>query len=50
MRINNFFKLVIAIAVCELAGVLGVMFMAQSPWYAGLVKPTLYNGLTKIDS
>ena len=41
MRINNFFKLVIAIAVCELAGVLGVMFMAQSPWYAGLVKPTL---------
>ena len=43
MRINNFFKLVIAIVVSELAGIIGSVFTISSipTWYAGLVKPAL---------
>ncbi len=43
MKLNNFFKLIIAIAVCELAGIVGSVFtVAAIPdWYAGLVKPAL---------
>ncbi len=43
MRINNFFKLVIAIVVSELAGVIGSFFTISAipTWYAGLVKPVL---------
>lgn len=44
MKVNNFFKLVIAIAVSEGAGLIGAAFTApaiQSGWYAGLVKPAL---------
>jgi len=43
MRINNFFKLVIAIVVSELAGVIGSVFTVSAipTWYAGLVKPAL---------
>ena len=44
MRINNFFKLVVAIAVSEMAGVIGAFFTApavQSSWYAGIAKPAL---------
>ena len=43
MRLNNFFKLIIAIAVCELAGVVGSIFTVSAipTWYAGLVKPVL---------
>ena len=43
MRINNFFKLVIAIVVSELAGVIGSIFtVAAIPtWYATLAKPAL---------
>jgi len=43
MRINNFFKLVIAIVVSELAGVIGSLFTVSAipTWYAGLVKPAL---------
>jgi len=43
MKINNFFKLAIAIAVCELAGVIGSVFTVSSipDWYAGLEKPAL---------
>ncbi|MGC9610842.1 MAG: TspO/MBR family protein [Minisyncoccia bacterium] len=43
MKINNFFKLVIAIVVCELAGVVGSFFTvsAITSWYAGIVKPAL---------
>lgn len=42
MRISNFFKLIIAIAVSEMAGVIGVFFTTpaiQSNWYAGIIKP-----------
>jgi len=41
---KNFFKLVVAIAVSEAAGVVGAVFTTpaiQSGWYAGLVKPAL---------
>ncbi|MBI4087570.1 MAG: tryptophan-rich sensory protein, partial [Candidatus Liptonbacteria bacterium] len=45
MKVNNFFKLIIAIGVSELAGIIGSVFMVStsSPqaWYAGLVKPAL---------
>lgn len=43
MRINNFFKLVIAIGLSEMAGVIGAFFTAPSiaGWYAGIVKPAL---------
>ena len=44
MRLNNFFKFIIAVAVSEMAGVLGALFTTpsiQSGWYAGLIKPTL---------
>lgn len=41
MKLNNFSKLVIAIAISELAGVAGYLFTipAIPGWYAGLVKP-----------
>ena len=41
MRLNNFFKLVIALAVCESAGIIGSVFTAPaiSEWYANLAKP-----------
>jgi benzodiazapine receptor len=43
MKINNTFKLISAIAVSELAGIIGSVFTTPSidGWYAGLVKPTL---------
>ncbi|MBI2046163.1 MAG: tryptophan-rich sensory protein [Parcubacteria group bacterium] len=43
MRINNFFKLIIAIVVSELAGIIGSVFTTPSigGWYAGIVKPAL---------
>lgn len=44
MKIKNFLKLIIAIAICELAGVAGSLFTMpaiRSGWYAGLVKPEL---------
>lgn len=44
MRINNFFKLIIAIAISEMAGVIGAFSTTpavQSNWYAELVKPAL---------
>src|SRR3989338_1287833 len=43
MRLNNFFKLVIAIAVSELAGAIGSIFTISAipNWYVGLVKPAL---------
>jgi len=43
MKLNNFFKLVIAIVVSELAGVIGSVFTISAipNWYAGLVKPVL---------
>jgi len=42
MKINNTFKLVIAIVICELAGIIGSVFTTGSivGWYAGIVKPT----------
>jgi len=43
MKLSNFLKLVIAIVVAELAGVIGSVFTVSAipSWYAGLVKPTL---------
>lgn len=44
MQLNNFFKLVIAITVSELAGIIGSVFTVPAikfGWYAGLVKPAL---------
>lgn len=44
MRKNIFFKLIIAIAVSEMAGVIGSLFTMpaiQSGWYANIIKPTL---------
>lgn len=43
MKINNIFKLIIAIAVSELAGIIGAMFTVSAiqNWYDGLVKPPL---------
>jgi tryptophan-rich sensory protein len=41
MKLNNLFKLVIAVGVCELAGVVGSVFTVSSipTWYATLQKP-----------
>ncbi len=43
MKLNNFFKLVIAIVVSEAAGIIGSIFTASAipTWYAGIVKPVL---------
>ncbi len=43
MKINNTFKLIIAIVVSELAGIIGSVFTTPSiaGWYAGIVKPVL---------
>lgn len=43
MIINNFFKLVIAIGISELTGIIGSIFTVSAipNWYAGLVKPAL---------
>lgn len=43
MRIPNILKLIIAIVVSELAGVIGAVFTtpAINGWYAGLVKPAI---------
>ena len=43
MKLNNFVKLIIAVGVCELAGVVGSVFTVSSipTWYAGLMKPAL---------
>lgn len=43
MQISNFFKLIIAIVVSELAGIIGSVFTAPSitGWYAGIVKPAI---------
>jgi len=43
MEIKNILKLIIAIIVCELAGIAGAIFTAPSisGWYAGLAKPAL---------
>ncbi|MFH1462170.1 MAG: tryptophan-rich sensory protein [bacterium] len=42
MKINNFFKLVIAVGICEMAGIVGSVFTISSipNWYAGLEKPS----------
>jgi len=43
VKINNTFKLIIAIVVSELAGIIGSVFTTPSiaGWYAGIVKPAL---------
>ncbi len=43
MKINNTFKLVIAIFVSEFAGIIGSVFTMPSitGWYAGIVKPAI---------
>ncbi len=43
MRVNNFLKLVIAIGVSQLAGVIGSFFTVSAidGWYGGIVKPAL---------
>lgn len=43
MKINNAFKLIIAIAVSEFAGIIGSVFTVSAipTWYAGLAKPAL---------
>ncbi len=43
MKINNTFKLIIAIVVSELAGIIGSVFTTPSiaGWYTGIVKPAL---------
>ena len=43
MKINNTFKLVIAIVISELAGIIGSVFTTPSiaGWYATLVRPAL---------
>ena len=43
MRVNNILKLVIAVVVSELAGVVGSFFTISAipTWYAGLAKPVL---------
>src|SRR3989344_8014157 len=40
MKINNTLKLIISIAVSELAGIIGAVFTTSSVngWYAGIVK------------
>jgi len=42
MKINNILKLIIAIVICELAGIIGSLFTTPaigSNWYVGLAKP-----------
>ena len=41
MRTNNLFKLILAIAISEAAGIIGSVFTVSAipNWYAGLVKP-----------
>lgn len=43
MKVSNFFKLIIAIAVSELAGIIGSVFTTPSidGWYSGISKPAL---------
>ncbi|MFH1473141.1 MAG: TspO/MBR family protein [bacterium] len=44
MKINNFFKLVVAIAIAEGAGIVGAFFTSpavSSVWYQNLAKPAL---------
>lgn len=43
MTLNNTFKLVIAVVVSELAGIIGSVFTTPSitGWYAGIIKPTI---------
>jgi len=43
MKVNNFFKLIIAIAVSEMAGIIRFIFTISAipTWYAGLAKPAL---------
>ena len=43
MRLNNFLKLVVAIAISELAGIIGSVFIVSAipNWYIGLMKPAL---------
>lgn len=43
MSLNNFLKLVIAIGISELAGIVGSFFTVSAipTWYAGLMKPAL---------
>lgn len=43
MTINSFFKLILSIIVCELAGIIGSIFTISAipTWYATLVKPAL---------
>lgn len=43
MKINNVFKLIIAIVISESAGIIGSLFTAPSidGWYVGIVKPAL---------
>jgi len=43
MKINNTFKLIVAIVVSELAGIIDSVFTTPSitGWYAGIVKPAL---------
>lgn len=43
MNLNNTLKLIIAIVVSELAGIIGSVFTTPSiaGWYAGIVKPAL---------
>lgn len=43
MKVSDTFKLIVAIVICELAGIIGSVFTAPSiaDWYAGLVKPAL---------
>lgn len=43
MKINNAFKLIIALVVCQAAGIIGSLFTAPAiaDWYADLSKPAL---------
>ncbi|MES2087595.1 MAG: TspO/MBR family protein [Patescibacteria group bacterium] len=42
MKFNNTFKLIIAIVISELAGIIGSVFTTPSitGWYAGIIKPS----------
>src|SRR5689334_14243210 len=43
MKVNNISKLIIAIVVSELAGIVGSVFTTPSiaGWYPGIIKPTI---------
>lgn len=43
MKINNLFKLIVAIGVCEMAGIVGSFFTVSAipEWYTGLAKSSL---------